>query len=178
MVREMNKFSLIEDPAGVPERLFALPELHYPRRLNVTRALFERVDREGWADRPALYSGHRRVSFGALQVETRRYAAALEGAGLHAGDRIVLRMADAPELVFTILAAQALGAVVVATFAQLRSDDLLYRVRDTDARLAVVAADLLEEFLPVVEEKTSLSDILVVPGDTTGRFRSLPASPS
>ena len=37
----MNKFDLVLDPAGMPDRINALPELCYPHRLNSTKAIFE-----------------------------------------------------------------------------------------------------------------------------------------
>ena len=42
----VNKFDLIDDPAGMPMRLNALPELQFPARFNITRALFERIEYE------------------------------------------------------------------------------------------------------------------------------------
>ena len=170
----MNKFDLIDDPAGMPSRIYALPELQFPARLNVTRALFERIENAGWGDRPALLCADRRVSYDDLMAETRGYAAALAACGVGPGDRVLLRIADSPELVFAVLAVQALGAIVVATFTQLRADDLLYRVRDTGARLAVVAADLIDEMLPVAEAESSL-EIVVLDAEPSGRFRSLDA---
>jgi hypothetical protein len=40
----MNKFDLVDDPAGMPARINALPELQLPAKFNITRALFERIE--------------------------------------------------------------------------------------------------------------------------------------
>ena len=170
----MNKFDLIDDPAGMPMRINALPELQFPASFNVTRALFERIEGAGWQERSALLTDIWRVSYGELMQKTRSCAAALAARGVGPGDRVVLRIADSPELVFAVLAVQALGGIVVATFTQLRADDLLYRVRDTGARFAVVAANLIDEMLPVADEEGSL-EIIVAGTDPSGRFRSLDA---
>ena len=166
----MNKFDLIVDPAGMPARINALPELQFPANFNITRALFERIEGSGWLERPALLTDHWRVSYGELLRETRRYAAALSTAGVEPGVRVVLRIADSPELVFAILAVQALGGTVVATFTQLRADDILYRIRDTGSRIAIVGADLVDEMLPVAEAEPSI-DVVVLGGEYSGPFQ-------
>ncbi len=168
----VNKFDIIDDPAGMPTRVNALPELQFPARFNITRALFERIENAGWEERSAFLSDNRRVSYGELIQETRGYAAALAARGVGPGDRVVLRIADSPELAIAILAVQALGGIVVATFTQLRSEDLLYRVRDTGARFAIVAADLIEEMLPVVDAESALK-ILVLGDEPSGRFEEI-----
>ena len=56
------------------------------------------------------------MNYGELMQETRGYAGALTARGVGPGDRVVLRIADAPEPVFAIFAVQALGRIVVATF--------------------------------------------------------------
>ena len=168
----MNKFDLIDDPRGMPRRINALPELALPARFNITRAMFERIEAMRWGDRIAVLSGDRRVSYAEVMAETRRYAHALAARGMKRGDRVLLRIADTPELVFAILAVQALGGVVVATFTQLRADDLIYRVRDTGARLAVVAGDLIEEIRPVADAESDL-DVVVLGDAAPARFSSL-----
>ena len=164
----MNKFDLIDDPVGIPTRICALPELQFPEKFNVARSLFQRIEKAGWHKRTALLSDNRRVNYGELMHEIRGYAGVLAASGVGSGDRVVLRVADSPELVFAILAVQALGGIVVATFTQLRGDDLLYRVRDTGAKFAVVATDLIDEMLPVADSENGLK-ILVLGRDPSGR---------
>ena len=169
----MNKFDLIESPTGIPKRVFALPELVYPERFNVTRALFDAANAGGWRDRPAYFINGDAVTYDDLIHETARLAHALSETGVTRGDRVILRFPDTPDLVTAILATQTIGAVAVATFVQLRADDLVYRVTDTGARTALIDASLAADFVAVAEACPGLSTVLVSPNDPTGRFEPL-----
>ena len=115
------------------------------------------------------------MNYGELMQETRGYGGALAARGVGPGDRVVLRIADSPELVFAIFAVQALGRIAVATFTQLRDDDLLYRVRDTGAKFAVAAADLIDEMLPVADTESVLKN-LELGRDPSDKFEEVPDS--
>ncbi len=169
----MNKYNLVQDPSGMPERVYALPGLQFPHKTNVTRALFEKVVREGWCDRTAFISGENKITYKQVIENTSRYAVALKQINIKVDDRVILRMHDTPEAVYALLAVQALGAIAVLTFEQFRSDDILYRVQDTEAKVAVVAEELLDEFIKVADQDSTLADVLIVDNDPTGRFRSL-----
>ena len=169
----MNKFDLVLDPAGMPDRINALPELCYPHRLNSTKAIFEAAARNGWGDRPAYYCGGRTWTYDALIAGTGRIAAALAAAGMRAEDRVILRMFDSPEMVMTLLAIHGMGAISVPAFVQLRAEDIAYRVADTAARIIVVAAELLDEVIAAIEDGCALDHVIVAPRDPTGRFTSL-----
>ena len=169
----MNKFDLIEDPAGQPARMFALPELLYPARFNVVRALADAARDGGWGARPAMFFDGRAITYDALYREVGRWAVALRTKGVAAGDRVILRFADTPDLMIAVLAVQAIGAVAVPTFVQLRTDDLIYRGDDTGARTALAAAEFAADLIPVADACPALATVLVAPDDPTGRFTSL-----
>ncbi len=90
----VNKFDLIDNPAGMPTRINALPELRFQERLNVTRALFERIADAGWEERLALLSGDRQASYTDLIQETAGYTAVLRRHGVGPGIRVMLRITD------------------------------------------------------------------------------------
>ena len=169
----MNKFDLVLDPAAMPERIFALPELSYPDRLNIARAIFAGAEKNGWLDRTAYVCGGKRWSYADLIAGTKRIAGALRAAGVGPEDRVILRMRDTPELVMALLAAKGLGAIAIPTFVQLRADDLAYRARDTEARFIVVGDGLLEEAARAYDAGCGLERVIVAPGDPSGRFDSL-----
>ena len=169
----MNKFELVEDPDHQPARIFTLGELVYPDRFNVVRALFDRARDGGWLARPAMFFDGQEIRYADMVRDTGRWATVLTKLGVEPGDRVILRFPDTPDLVTAILAVQAIGAISVATFVQLRTDDLVYRARDTGARTALVASELAAEFVSIVDACPALSTVLVAPEDPTGRLYSL-----
>jgi 2-aminobenzoate-CoA ligase len=176
----MKKYLDIEAVVA-PRVFYALPELHYPPRLNAVRTLLEGAERSGWDSRPAYFHDGRALSNGTVRHEVARYAGALERLGICEGDRILLRIEDGPELVYATLAVQALGAIAVPTYVQLRAEGLLYRARDCGAKLTLIAARLVDEIAAVVDDSSSLGKVVVLPRDPSGRFASiedfLPAEP-
>ncbi len=169
----MNKFDLVRDPAGMPHRINALPELCYPGRLNATAAIFAAAEANGWHDRPAYYYRGATWSYRALIEGTRRVAAALTAAGMGLEDRVVIRQHDSPEMVMMLLAVQGMGGIAVPSFVQLRAEDIAYRVADTGARFIVVAADLLDEVARAIDSGCAAEHVIVAPRDPSGRFASL-----
>ena len=109
----MNKFDLALDPAAMPERIFALPELSCPDRLNIAQAVFADAEANGWLGRTAYLCEGRRWSYGDLIAGTKRVAGALRAAGVGPEDRVILRMRDSPELVMALLAVKGLGAIAI-----------------------------------------------------------------
>ena len=169
----MNKFDLIEDPAGRPTRIFPFDELVYPDRFNVVDALLAAARSGDWLRHAAIYCDGKTITYAALFDEIKRWAAALRAVGVNRGDRVILRFPDTPGLVTAILAVQAIGAAAVPTFTQLRSDDLAFRVTDAGSQVALVAAELAAAFVDVADACPELTTVLVTPGDPTGRFNSL-----
>ena len=171
----MNKFDLVQNPAAMPERIVALPELNYPDRLNAPRALFEAADAAGWSERIAYFCGGETWTYGRLIDETRRLAAMLSALGIAAEDRVLFRMADTPLQVAAILAAKGLGAIAVPTYTQLRAKDIAYRIEDSQAALMLVDEALLDEVAAALDDGAPLETVVVVGKDPAGRFPSLEA---
>jgi len=175
----MRKYASIEDPSLAPTLIFALPELVYPQRLNAARVCLEAARLRGGS--AAYFHGGVRLPLAEVEGEVGRYAAALRLLGVAPGDRVLLRLSDGPALVCAILAAQAVGAVALPTYVQLRADDLLHRVRDSGARVALVGADLLAEMRPCAAAAGSDLRVAAAPEDPEGAFESfealLPADP-
>ncbi|HYH48560.1 MAG TPA: AMP-binding protein [Acidimicrobiia bacterium] len=89
--------------------------------------------------RPMLFEERRGwVTAGELDRATRRVAARLAGAGLRAGDRILMSAATSIELVEAHIAALRLGLVVVPANIAYREREIAHLVRDAMPRAAVV----------------------------------------
>lgn len=87
-----------------------------------------------------------------------RVAAGLAGLGVGRGDKIVIHLANCPELVLAMFAAAHLGAVVVPSNTANTASELEHVVGWSDAKVVVTSPDYLELFdhlrpkTPLVEE--------------------------
>jgi 2-aminobenzoate-CoA ligase len=168
----LKKYSTMKD-ADAPAVFYALPELHYPNRLNAVRTLLEEAIANGWGARTAYFHRERAISYDRLRQEVYRYAEAFRRLGVCVGDNVLLRLEDGPELVYAVLAVQAIGACAVPTYVQLRANNLVARAIDCSAKVAIISASLLDDFADVPEQCAALAHVAVVPADPTGRFASL-----
>lgn len=175
----MNKYRDLCPPDARPALEFDLPQLAYPARLNAVRTVLEGALEADWGERPAFYAAGRTFTFADVRREVHRRGAALRSLGVSAGDTVILRLPDGFELVAVLLAVQAIGAVAMPTYVQLRADDLVYRADDTDAGFLIVDAALLDEAAPVPQARNGETEVVALPRDAAGRYRafadSLPA---
>ncbi len=101
----------------------------------------------GLADRAALLSEDREITYGALEAAACQAGGVLRSLGVAAQDRVLLLVDDSPEFFFVYLGAMKIGAVPVALNLRLTREDLVYFITDSACRALV--AD--PQFLPLVE---------------------------
>lgn len=70
----------------------------------------------------------------------------VEAAGVSPGDRVLLCMQNSPQYVIAFYAILRARGVVVPVNPMTRADELPHYIEDPEARVAIVAADLLPEF--------------------------------
>lgn len=155
-----------------PALTFDLPELQYPARLNAVQTLFEAGTAAGWADRIIFIQDDVHYSFAETEILVHRHMAALRALGVAPGDTVILRIPDTIDLVVTLLAVQAIGAIAMPTYIQLRADDLVYRAEDTDAKFLISTESLLDEALPVPAARDDATEVIAIPADGQGRCRN------
>src|SRR3990172_11979228 len=88
----------LPSPEHLAERIFALPEVRYPQRLNLAAYLLDRHA----ADRPskaALLYREDQISYGELRAQVNQLANALRALGVGRGDRVVLRAPNVPKYI-------------------------------------------------------------------------------
>ena len=151
-----------EGPA--PDRVYTLPELRYPARLNVGEALLDANADGGRAGRPAIHAGGRVITYGELAARVNRLANGLRASGLERGDRVLLRLPNVPDFVVAWLACQKAGIVTVASMPMLRARELAYVAADAGTRAAIVWGGLREE-LERAREQAPVLERLIVAGD-------------
>ena len=112
-----------------------------PEPLNFARHLFDA--NAGRASRLAYVDDRRRLSYGELENEARRFAAGLLGLGLRREERVLLAMLDAVEWPVAFLGCLYAGIVPVAVNTLLTVDDYAYMLAHSRAQAAIVSASLL-----------------------------------
>ncbi len=132
-------------PERMPDRVYALPELRYPLRVNVGEALLDANAEGDRGGRPAVHAGERVLTYAELARQVNRLCHGLRSAGLEPGDRVLLRLPNVPEFIVAWLACQKAGLVTVATMPMLRARELAYIAEDAGTTTAIVWADLREE---------------------------------
>lgn len=168
----MRKYDDLCGPEARPTLTFGLPGLDYPERMNAARTLLEDALLAGWGERVAYHHRDEAITYTELHATVHRYAAAMRALGVAPGDRMLVRIADTPTLIYTVLAAHTIGAVAIPTYIQLRAEDLVYRLENSGARFAFAGDDLVEE-LAAASARCPDVTVVVLPADPTGRFRSL-----
>jgi 2-aminobenzoate-CoA ligase len=158
-------------PSLMPERVYTLGELRYPRRLNVAEQLLDANADGGGAGRPAIHAGGRTLTYGELAARVNRLCHGLRGAGLDRGDRVLLRMPNVPDFIVAWLACQKAGIVTVGTMPMLRARELAYVANDAGTRAAIVWGGLREELERAQAQAPDLETLIVAgearAGDTT-----------
>jgi malonyl-CoA/methylmalonyl-CoA synthetase len=102
-----------------------------------------------WAaapDSPVVHDDHGWITNRELDVRTRRVAGRLAGAGVRAGDRLVLSAGTSVDLVVAHVAALRLGLVVVPVNGAYRSREIAHIVDDCAPAACIVDADRAELF--------------------------------
>jgi benzoate-CoA ligase len=112
-----------------------------PEPLNFARHLFDA--NAGRASRLAYVDDRRRLSYGELENEARRFAAGLLGLGVRREERVLLAMLDAVEWPVAFLGCLYAGIVPVAVNTLLTVDDYAYMLAHRRAQAAIVSASLL-----------------------------------
>jgi benzoate-CoA ligase family protein len=106
----------------------------------------------------------RTLSYGELEVEVHRFAAALLASGVRPEERLILCLGDSPELLTAFLAGLRIGAVPVPVSTMLKPKDIAEMARDSRARMLVVSAEFAA-LAPAVGGLPDLADVVVLAPD-------------
>jgi benzoate-CoA ligase family protein len=133
---------------------------------NACEYLLDRRIEAGDGDRLALTGIGGALTYGQLFDRVVRTAAVLRGVGLQPEQRVLLFMADSPDLVVVYLAAMRIGAVPVPVSTMLRGDGLAELLRDSRARLLSVTPEFVAIAEVAVGEAPELRGVLSAGGAT------------
>lgn len=94
-----------------------------------------------------------------------RLAGALAALGLEPGDRVAMLMENSPELLVAWWAAQWAGAVAVPVNTAYKGEYLRHQLRDSGAKVLLVAADFADRAAAVSDGLDDLGHVVVTGGD-------------
>jgi 4-hydroxybenzoate-CoA ligase len=132
---------------------------------NACADLLDRNVEEGRGDRLAFIDPERKLSYGELQAETRRFARLLQTLGVRREERIALAMLDTVEMPIAFLGAMRAGVVPIPLNTLLVADQYAYMLADSRARALCVSSALLPVLEPIVSKLPDLAHLIVVGGD-------------
>lgn len=118
--------------------------------MNLARALVEAA--AAFGDRPALVQDGARTSFAALERLSARFASALAGHGVGAGDRVGVLLPNVPAFIGAYYGALRIGAIVVPLNVLLRTREIEQRLADAEAGTLVAPLDRHEELASLAAE--------------------------
>lgn len=127
-------------------------------------------------DRPALALGDRVIAdYGALAERVARLAAALrDRLGLEAGDRVALAMSNGPAYVELLFACWHAGLAAVPMNAKLHPKELAFMLDHSGAKVCFATAALADALAEVVDEVTTLAEIIRIDGAVHRRLFDAP----
>ena len=149
----------LPDEENAPELIYSLPELDYPRELNMAEELVDRNVEEGRGDDVAIYFEDQEITYDELHERVNRLGNALKDEGVEPGDRVMIRFPNRPEAIVSILAVQKIGGVALPSMKLLRARELTYILNNAEAAKVIVYDDLLDEI------EGALPDLETVDGD-------------
>lgn len=114
------------------------------------------------ADKVALYSEERNLTFREVSDEANRVGNALRADGVRFGDYVAILALDGAEWVTSFFGIVKIGAVAVGLNTLLRPRDYAYMLRDCRARVLIVHESLLPAIVEVRDALPSLERVIVI----------------
>lgn len=108
------------------------------------------VQAERFPERPFLLFEGRRITYRQAAAATAGLAAGLQRVGVRRGDRVCVLMHNSPEMLWTMFALAAMGAVAVPLNTASRGDLLSYFIEQSHSSAIVVDDELLPDLMPAV----------------------------
>lgn len=127
-----------------------------PRTLSVPDTdLYANVEISAWRwpDKNFLIFYDSPLTFAQFRDECEALAGHLQGpCGVRPGERVVLYLQNSPQFIIGFYAILRAGAVVVPVNPMNRTEELMHMVRDSGAKTAIVAQNLLGEVAPLLSQ--------------------------
>jgi 2-aminobenzoate-CoA ligase len=144
----------------LPEKIYALPELRYPYKINLAVELLDKhVERN--PEKVAILFEDQRITYRELQEKVNRLANGLRKLGIEKNDRVILRAPNRPEYIIANFACWRIGAIPVLCNHLVKKDEVVFRANDSQAKAIIVKAEYAEEVDKGRSEFESLEKYIV-----------------
>lgn len=135
----------------LPQICKFLPELQYPKRVNLAEELLDRnADERG--DKIAIYYEDQRITYQELRGRVNQFANALRDLGVVRHDRVILRAVNIPEYIVWNFACWRIGAIPVLVSHLNRAAELSFKINDSDAVAICVDSENYDDVKKALEE--------------------------
>jgi long-chain acyl-CoA synthetase len=130
---------------------------------HLARQAERQLERHGDGD--SLFFEDRWYTRGWMADQAARFGAGLAGLGLRPGERVVVLMANCPEVLVTYTAAWRAGAVVTPLIFLVSEDELRHALADSGAVAVVTTPEFMPKVLAAATGVDSVRSVIVALGD-------------
>lgn len=113
-----------------------------PERVNIAREVLDRQIAAGMGGRTAFVMDEGTISFTEVAERSGRLARGLARIGIGRGTRVLVRLPNSPEFVYTFLALVRLGAIPVLQNSLLSAEEVEYVLGHSEATAAITFDDI------------------------------------
>jgi len=145
----------------LPEKIFPLPEVRLPQKLNLAELFLDRHVREGRGSNVAILYEKRKITFLELQREVNRLANAMRMLGIEKNDRVMLRSPNRPEFIVACFACWKIGAIPVLVHHHLKSEEITFRANDSEAKAILVSSDTFAEVEKSLSKCPTIKEVII-----------------
>jgi benzoate-CoA ligase family protein len=140
----------------------ATPPFQVPDRFNAASFFVDRHVAEGRGGKVSFIHEDGELTYAGLQELVNRTGNALRDLGVETEHRVLCLLLDSPAFLAAFWGAIKIGAVPIPINTMMRSQDYLYFLNDSRARVAVISEPLLAEAGPILSQARHLRHVVVV----------------
>ncbi|WP_227762280.1 acyl-CoA synthetase [Zhaonella formicivorans] len=153
----------------LPDKIFALPELNYPEKINLAVELLDNHVQKNPSKNAILFEDQK-ITYLDLQNKVNRFANALIKLGVKENDRVMLRAPNTPEYIIANFACWRIGAIPVLCNHLVKGEEISYRANNSEALVVLSRKDVVEDVDAVKNELETVKHFVVFGGSHEGHL--------